>query len=275
MKGLYLSIASTFLVCTKVSGVPKSANLADDAGFSGLQLLPIRGVEFPENIVPTECVCSYENDSWHSNPERYGWGSWKRVFGLASDYYPLPWDHWLFEAAHHTLRRRQFFYETYPDALEVTHDAMSAVQAENCGLNRAWEIHPDKSGRLEAFLEGGWGLVLDTYHIQGVSVAEDLKGENIAPPDIPMTLVNRLMESCPDRVKLVHVHPGFWDVFSLFTRGTWSLTPMLELLKPLDVPFVLEVIPLLPVTILASWGVREPFVRVLTKIHLKIKKDLT
>lgn len=219
-----VSCVSLFPYSIGRKGFRRSMEMAERAGFGGIQGLPLRGWEHLEKF-PTDTILSIE-DAWNYGTLSKGL---MRTFKLADDPYPTLIDWALFGPKPHkalnTLRN------LWPGASYISHDFGETLM----------EINPEASINHKPYLSYLPGLVWDTWHVRR---PHRRNGTTIEDWDV-------LLEQLPsESIQLIHVHPSAEESFRLI-KGSCGpeLERMLEALQRKtansNCPIVLEVTPAL------------------------------
>jgi len=233
-----VSVASLVPWSLGSGGPVRAYQMAVDAGFNGLQLLPLRGWSMDSvRRLPNRGVIAWEG-AWN-----YGslWKVVQRVTGRAGEDHPLPIDWVVFGR---DPMDPQIFGRCFQNALHVSHDSRERQSV--------YELHPE--GGLPT--TGLASLCWDTWHTRRPY-------RNGDPSPFQW---KRLLEKWKDQIALIHVHPVGPEISSLLAGQTkGELQDMLRLLATqtkTQVSIVLEVAP--------TFGTRAQAVRYLSQLRQSI-----
>lgn len=197
-------------------GPERAIKMAKEAGFDGVQALPMKFWSYKRIKQWEKDVISWE-DAWNCGP------LWKvplRHLGFLDAPAPTVVDWAMFGKKTSPI---------FPDAIASMHHFGDGVSAE---------IHPELATNHQAYLnhcaQGGM-LTWDTYH---VTRPHRQTGKHINQWE---TLLMRIPA---ENIALIHVHPARNNTEAL-VQGSSFLIPMLEKLgrKTSDTPVILEVFP--------------------------------
>lgn len=214
-----VSVVSLWPWSVGLYGPERSIKMAKQAGFDGIQALPMKFWSYKRIHQWEKDVISWEN-AWNYGPL---WQVPLRLLGQMRDPAPTALDWGMFGR------------KTFP----VSPNAIASMHHFGEGVST--EIHPELAINHEVYLEHckkGGLLTWDTHH---VARAHRQTGERINQ------WIDLLEQIPSENLALIHVHPARSDVKGLL-QGQSYLSPMLEKLgrKTDKAPIILEVFP--PIT---------------------------
>ena len=218
MRRVYgLNVVSLWPYCLGLRGPEVAIEMADTAGFEGIQVLPMKGWSY-KNIRKWESrVISFE-DAFMYGPL---WKAVLRQLGILGEPAPLIVDWLLFG------RKVSPFF---PNAIPVVHHWQRGV---------AVEIHPELSTSLEEYMDfcaNGGRFCWDTLHVR--------RRKRDGSPGIDDW--KKLLQALPEgAVELIHVHPKKAEISAFLGGDSTELREMLRLLglKFPGIPAVVEIFP--------------------------------
>jgi hypothetical protein len=225
-----IGVSVISLLPWSIISLPLAVGIAGSAGFSGIQLLPLRGMN-GKNIweISDNFVISIEN-AWNSGTLS---GTLKRLFRLSGEKNPTLKD-WLFFGETPDVKRRMgIIKDRFPDALYVVHSAGRGIV----------EIHPELRLRDIDYARIGIDVVLDTEHW--------IRGGRHGEPPVTTDWRRFLQILNPNQIKLIHFKPGY-------PSAQEARAILLELAKITNCPVILEARP--PLVHLVKWNISEKMV---------------
>lgn len=197
-------------------GPERAIKMAKEAGFDGIQALPMKFWSYKRIRGWEKDVISWE-DAWNYGPL---WQVPLRHLGVLEDPAPTAVDWIMFGKKTSPV---------FPKAIASMHHFGEGVSAE---------IHPELATKHQVYLDHcaqGGMLTWDTFHVTRL---HRQTGKHINQWS---TL---LMQIPTENLALIHVHPARSDTESLI-QGSSFLNPMLEALgqKTQNTPVILEVFP--------------------------------
>lgn len=169
-------------------GLGRSLDLANEAGFDGLQILPMRGwsgLTFLELLtIPKRRVLSFES-AWNCGTF---FEAIMRHLHIAGESNPLLHDWLLFGRCEEIIDRNDLIYNLFKKtALRVVHNPMDFGMLE---------MHPELQVRINFYADHPVGLVWDTEHV----LRPGRHGEPPVTKNWP-----ELLEKIKHNIGLIHV----------------------------------------------------------------------
>ncbi len=209
-----INVVSMFPWSLGTKGQVRSVEFARNAGFDGIQVLPMRGWSYEDIQLWEPYVISFE-DAWN-------YGSLEkallRMFGVLRDPAPTLLDWLLFGKKYSTF---------FPGAITVVHHEQIGGAA-----GRVAETSPAIWGDIQScidYTKRGGKLCWDTLHVRSIGSGN----------------WRELLASVPkSSVSLIHAHPTVSEINSLLGGKELELTRMLlSLGRKTSSPVIVEVAP--------------------------------
>lgn len=212
MRTIGISQASLFPYSWGPGGLARAWALAKEAGFDGLQILPLRYCDRSSSI-PQDAVLSIEGP-WNSGSL---WGALRRHMGRAGEEEPLLLDWLLFGGKKEAAKLFRRLAGSFNQAMNVIHTPGS--------LYDIFEVNPEAKMSIAEIQKIG-ALCLDNCHIQR-------KGRH-GEPRISARLIE-LLE--PSQVQLLH--------YNLRDESRGRVIMAVRLGKKFQCPVVVECAPVI------------------------------
>jgi len=180
-----VSVISMFPWSLGKNGLARSVMMAHEAGFQGLQILPMRGWDhFTFSGVLGEQIISFEL-AWNCGSF---WKAILRHLHLAGEENPLLHDWFLFGKCDATERRAEMMFRYFQrTSMFITHDVI------HVGV---MEMHPERDLEICDYASYPHGLVWDTEHV--------IRSGRHGQPPITDDW-ERLLDEVGHNIRLIHV----------------------------------------------------------------------
>ena len=199
-----VSVVSLFPWSWGPGGLQRAVSLAGQAGYDGVQALPLRGWDFSTLNQYADRILAYE-DAWNSGPLWRAIGRHLRLVDPRRAPTLLDW-----------LLFARLRMPAVSGSMQVSH----VIGSERGPI----EIHAELSTSLDFYRAQRGGLCWDTLHVR-----RPHRWTDESMPDW-RDLLKRLPANA---IQLIHVHPNVSEVMSLGRRGHESseLADMLKALR--------------------------------------------